>query len=97
RLYTLSLHDALPILRERLDDQHLETGRHPPRRRGVVLRQIVEHRLREPDEERLGNSVVGLRVVGVMIVLRFPRLRQIVQLEIERSEEHTSELQSLAY
>src|SRR2546430_3450163 len=68
-IYTLSLHDALPISRRRAD-------RHGVRERHHVLRHAREGR----HPVRLPRG--GLR-----------RSRQPVR-RVERSEEHTSELQS---
>src|SRR5205823_10046773 len=91
--YPLSLHDALPIfllpaLLERLLRSLLVSLFFLPFRKGIELGQRILYILGALFRRR--NSLRGL----VLILLR-------VQLEIEetgeRSEEHTSELQSLAY
>src|SRR5205823_10588550 len=86
-IYTLSLHDALPISRFRL----------PPRRPGGGIREVFG-RHRRPVVSRLRCSLPARA--------SFPRRdrRRSAQPRrscrwccCPRSEEHTSELQSLAY
>src|SRR3712207_9334683 len=67
-IYTLSLHDALPILRRRPTDAG---GRDPPRPRGAARARAAA------DRRRRGARGGGRRG--------------------DRSEEHTSELQSRQY
>src|SRR5690606_41891930 len=78
-LYTLSLHDALPISRRR-----------PPRRgrrpRGRTGRPASP---RAPGAGPVALAVVGLVVLDLVIIEIV-----IVEFVIVRSEEHTSELQS---
>src|SRR5205823_12826589 len=87
--HTLSLHDALPILLHHARDARgtgqLVTAQQPP------LRARAARRARHPPPRRC----CAVRVVGVSVPpgresLRFSPIGG-------RSEEHTSELQSLAY
>src|SRR5687767_2415095 len=90
-VYTLSLHDALPICHAgAVHQQRHVVGRALHAARGVVLRdRAADHDARVHGEAReacvqdLAAHVVEIDVDAVRAVLR--------------SEEHTSELQSLAY
>src|SRR5205823_14583105 len=76
-IYTLSLHDALPICGPKGVD-----------RLGVV----ADHR----DACPVGLESVedlGLEPVGVLVLIH----QHVIEVRADRSEEHTSELQSLAY
>src|SRR5205823_10136755 len=88
--YTLSLHDALPICRD------LHHGTRGLRRDGVVLAHL-HRRLRRTYERdsqsRLLQDAQRRNVARVLDRKRRPRRRDCHP----RSEEHTSELQSLAY
>src|SRR5205823_14770432 len=82
-LYTLSLHDALPICRHR---------RPAGRRAGAARERAALPRNRRVGERR------GLDARrGRPDQLREPRDGADARLRGPRSEEHTSELQSLAY
>src|SRR2546425_2239682 len=70
-IYTLSLHDALPICKDA-----------QPRQGSVVGGLLDEHRFREVHLARDGLHALAAEAVTV---------------GNHRSEEHTSELQSLAY
>src|SRR5205823_14119700 len=79
-MYTLSLHDALPILE------------------GVRYLALVHGDLDGglAEAQRAGRSAVNRRAVA--LARRQARVAQGVERQAEpRSEEHTSELQSLAY
>src|SRR5205823_10524441 len=91
-LYTLSLHDALPIWPE-------DQGADVMRPSGRVGRDHHQH-LRLADPERSGR----LRLHSDHHLSRHAVLRSggaarepAGRLDLHRSEEHTSELQSLAY
>src|SRR5438093_885949 len=90
-VYTLSLHDALPIYRE--EPLLEETLLHPGV--GMALAVAVDHLL-------VGENahVLGTPVDRGLLAEREPRLEELdedplVSQGHERSEEHTSELQSL--
>src|SRR5205823_7137323 len=84
----LSLHDALPIFRrDDVEGEHHRGGRVDRHRRGHL-------RHRYPGEERL-HVVEGVDRYALPADLAF-RAR-VVRVVAHRSEEHTSELQSLAY
>src|SRR5205823_14114412 len=94
-LYTLSLHDALPILVEFsgkifLSAKHppsLATVRQAPKAAKIGPRRLIASR------ERSGKAPSSLRFAGAV-------QKGFVECGWEaehRSEEHTSELQSLAY
>src|SRR3712207_7890775 len=76
-IYTLSLHDALPIFEDDLLGLALD---HP------------EHRDREVDGDRVGD-LGGAVPLGE----RVRPLLALLHLALDRSEEHTSELQSRQY
>src|SRR3712207_7021400 len=80
-IYTLSLHDALPILRLRAVEVDVVADRE---RQG-------QGDLGEGDQERLG--AVAVRLGGQAGAHVLPQLRP----PARRSEEHTSELQSRQY
>src|SRR2546425_11628131 len=88
KIYTLPLHDALPIScakmsrEEPADEPRPQDARYPGRR----LRRVV-HRSHPPGRRRPRPRARGLDV----------RLRTVGPGDGPRSEEHTSELQSLAY
>src|SRR5205823_12973386 len=83
-LYTLSLHDALPISSSSLDRLA----------RSVVDAGLKVHRTLGPG---LFESVYEQCLAYELQSRRVPFRRQAVLPVIYRSEEHTSELQSLAY
>src|SRR5205823_8779015 len=86
--YTLSLHDALPILAEGAHRRVAGLVRAVDGARGAERGDLVtpvgHHHAPLDDGER---TVVGIAPLGVHVELAAD----------ERSEEHTSELQSLAY
>src|SRR5205823_14465039 len=91
-IYTLSLHDALPIY---------ATVRTHPHTVGqgecLVLEAAVMTQLRRGVEAVHGDHV---RAVPLPLVLQLPAQRAHAGIQNalgQRSEEHTSELQSLAY
>src|SRR5205823_13095492 len=90
-IYTLSLHDALPISAGRRPRQDRARGDHA---RGV-LRGPVRDRdhgaRREPQDQDSLRGLPGPRVD------RGALRREAAPARLPRSEEHTSELQSLAY
>src|SRR5437899_2981130 len=88
--YTLSLHDALPIL-ERAGYGLIETLRVREGRVPFLERHLarLERSLRELDLPQPSKDVAGL-------VRPFAGTEEAV-LRVERSEEHTSELQSLRH
>src|SRR2546425_1830334 len=69
-IYTLSLHDALPIYRER-------------------------HAISDGDQSIISYHVDGFNHAGDMAIVYLPKSK--ILINADRSEEHTSELQSLAY
>src|SRR2546423_177770 len=73
-IYTLSLHDALPIFIELAHHRRADRPQH----RGAAA-QVLRHACDEVVRERLHGDVAARAVAP------------------QRSEEHTSELQSLAY
>src|SRR5205823_10060430 len=92
-LYTLSLHDALPIY-----------GRHICGARLGSLMGMAGQAALLDEEKASVLGVLGICLVslgGEIFELRdlaeLDALLQIVELILVRSEEHTSELQSLAY
>src|SRR5205823_11815343 len=90
--YPLSLHDALPILSSL--DPHFEDRPGPPRVRDARLPDDPEHPAALV--QRLEASGTGCR----WLLDRWAELRALLDRGLawhSRSEEHTSELQSLAY
>src|SRR5687767_15246738 len=83
-IYTLSLHDALPIYRSR----SLPIRQLPD----LVRRRAGQLQRRQPERPRPLERQA--RDAGVLYLLRGHRQRP---RRCRRSEEHTSELQSLAY
>src|SRR5207253_7641924 len=81
QLYTLSLHDALPISHEQPGDD----DRRPVRRDAMLLDKLHHDDVRP--------RLAGLGVAGPLAAHRH-RLLVRGDLDLERSEEHTSELQS---
>src|SRR5205823_6896696 len=88
-IYTLSLHDALPI------SQHCAVADHP------CIGFFVDHlRCRAAPDQRMksGDRAARDRDEDEWIELaRNDRTAAADELHHDRSEEHTSELQSLAY
>src|SRR5205823_8804669 len=87
-IYTLSLHDALPILRSeiRVFRNNVQSSRNRP---------LVQVRVNS-SAKVLSNELVRPLVLVDNFRLPGKVIRDDVVLEV-RSEEHTSELQSLAY
>src|SRR5260221_9800495 len=85
-IYTLSLHDALPICRGHPLALRVFLGR------AVQLDEVVIDRADRVDEDRLAGEAAGLDLFEDRADF-FGRRRSGVR-EGERSEEHTSELQS---
>src|SRR5205823_8757767 len=95
-IYTLSLHDALPIfraLRSKLwaSCQTKEQSRHQARFGDRFLS------FRTAQRNKIGKQPIGTRNSGRQ--LPKPRVASVNEVTFTgfRSEEHTSELQSLAY
>src|SRR5205823_12821493 len=86
-IYTLSLHDALPILKNDVDHE-----REPPPE--PVAEQAEDERAHGTHCQGDRDRVAKIGDAGAEIVChRHDHKRQ----QKKRSEEHTSELQSLAY
>src|SRR5205823_13875711 len=83
----LSLHDALPILDCLLEIADHEQGAHAP----IGLGRATEIFLGKRADD------VPLRRVCVLRLVDEDMIGALVELVANRSEEHTSELQSLAY
>src|SRR5205823_13867903 len=86
RLYPLSLHDALPI--------------YPPAVSAATVRAVVAEAARVAPGLPLvagGKSFGGRMTSTAQAEEPLPGVRGLVFLGFPRSEEHTSELQSLAY
>src|SRR5262245_63512506 len=85
-IYTLSLHDALPILVETIDAQT------QAREKNLVI-AVGGH-----DGAAIAHAVDRLvQVLGKKASDRGERFAEAAAVGVERSEEHTSELQSLRH
>src|SRR5205823_13855980 len=95
QIYTLSLHDALPILER--SPPSPEEGRktyRPPAPTSTIPRTL----LRTRKETSTLSPRVRTKYSGWMLPPAcLPLLRVAIPMVSVRSEEHTSELQSLAY
>src|SRR5205823_8012986 len=94
-LYTLSLHDALPILR-RPEVLAANLGDLPVPER-VVLRAAADSSIGLEDDHRLASLDQSPRRRETREPGADDRDIDLSSLQPPRSEEHTSELQSLAY
>src|SRR5205823_9803734 len=91
-IYTLSLHDALPILGAQRIQHGVRAAEDPE-----LLRRLADS---DVCLDVCPTSNVQLRVVESLATHPLPALLDAgvnVSLNADRSEEHTSELQSLAY
>src|SRR5205823_14108564 len=89
--YTLSLHDALPIFRHDLALIHLDVGD------GVAQERDDGDAAGGAQDDALAGAVdepASQNVDAALFRSLFPREAALLH---QRSEEHTSELQSLAY
>src|SRR5205823_9796126 len=88
-MYTLSLHDALPIFHEAFEEDRVLVDVHAapePGRDMRVAHGVVDQQVR--------HGVADAEVAARVESLEHQRVLAVLQ---GRSEEHTSELQSLAY
>src|SRR5205823_9255985 len=90
-LYSLSLHDALPI--SQLRDPGGEAGR--PARGGAAPGARDPRQPRGAGAGRVGPPGAGRPAAAALGAAR--TVRRTASETVGRSEEHTSELQSLAY
>src|SRR5205814_4612804 len=95
RLYSLSLHDALPILGKMAKDWNHLLGILPGFLSGIVLLAFLFTLLVALPLSPYVRQMVGNSKMGVFLVSHASGLDS--RLNVVRSEEHTSELQSLRH
>src|SRR5439155_23027305 len=88
-IYTLSLHDALPIFVKKVDD-HRGVGDGQEADRFFATIEVLA-----PGIERRSDHRARFPMDALFVAARHPDLRLAFAAEdVDRSEEHTSELQS---